>query len=69
MSKRAKKLAYLVPEAAISKAEMGVSPKRASHSTQKRWPVAFSILGAVSVSLMLWVAIGWAVLSVVALFN
>lgn len=69
MSKRAKKLAYMVSQAAISKAEVGVSPKLAPRATQKRWPMAFSILGAVSVSVMLWAGIGWAVLAVLSLFN
>lgn len=59
----------MLTQAAISKAEVGASPKPAQRTTQKRWPMAFSILGAVSVSILLWVGIGWIVLQVMAFFN
>ncbi len=59
----------MVSQAAISKAEVGVSPKLAPRASQKRWPMAFSILGAVSVSLALWAGIGWIILAFLGLFT
>ena len=69
MSKRAEKLAYTVPHAALPKAEVHVGSPPAPRATQKRWPMAFSILGAVSVSLALWAGLGWIVLAFVSLFD
>lgn len=59
----------MVSQAAISKAEAGVSPHLAPRATQKRWPMAFSILGAVGVSLALWVGIAWVVIAFLGLFS
>lgn len=69
MSKRAEKLAYVVSQAAISKAEVGANAKPAPRATQKRWPMAFSILGAVGVSLAMWAGIGWVVVAFLGLFT
>lgn len=69
MSKRAEKLAYMVSQAAISKAEIGANAAPSPRATQKRWPMAFSILGAVAVSVAMWIAIGWLVIAFLGLLN
>lgn len=69
LSKRVKNLAYMVSPAAISKAETGAQRDPALGAGQKRWPMAMSILGAVAVSLAMWVGIGWMVLAILGLFS
>jgi hypothetical protein len=58
-------------QAAVSKAAsapvVGVEPL--SRASQKRWPMALSILGAVGASLVLWAGIFWLIGAVMGSFR
>lgn len=63
-------MAYMFPQAptAVRKAET-TSPAPRVYTSQPRWPVLLSILGALTVSALLWVGIIFGVIAAIDWIN
>jgi hypothetical protein len=64
-----KHVSYMVPQSQAAVAETELRVTAQPRPVQKRWPVAFSILGAVGVSLVMWAGIVWVISLFLGLFT
>lgn len=66
-------LAFMVPQSQAALPKAAPAPVIESvvdqRASQKRWPMALSILGAVGASLVLWAGIFWLISTVIGLFG
>jgi len=71
MIERATTLAFMAPrrDVAAAEAKASVSASTRSPRTQRRWPMAVSILIAVGASLLMWTGIIWVVSAFLGLFS